>query len=202
VIRIAQLLLVLGAIGLWVASRLPWVVLTSFDGLGQPRTARVSGGTWSTALIPFAVLLLAAAVAALAVRRWPLRALAVLVALVSAGSAYLSITLWTTRDVAPRAAFLADVPVGSLIGSSRQHWGAVLALGAAVVSLAAAIVLMRVAVRGSAGSDKYTSPTARRAVAGRAVGEETISERVMWDALDEGLDPTRDPTRDLGSEGR
>ena len=159
--RIAQLLLVLAAVGLWVASRLPWVVLRSFDGLGQPRTTTLSGGTWSTALVPFAVLLLAAAVAVLAVRGWPLRLLALLVAAVSAGTGYLAITLWTIRDVAPRAAsHLVDVPVVSLVGSSRQHWGAVITLAAAVATLLAAVLLMRSAVKGSSRAQKYASPVA------------------------------------------
>ena len=73
-IRIAQLLLVIGGIGLWVASRLPWVAVRSFDGLGQPKTSTLAGATWSNALLPLAVLLLAAAVAGLAVRGWLLAA--------------------------------------------------------------------------------------------------------------------------------
>ena len=68
--------------------------------------------------MPLAVLLLAAAVAALAVRGWPLRMLAVLVAVTSAGMAYLAISLWVIRDVAVRAAHLAEVPVADLVGSS------------------------------------------------------------------------------------
>ena len=84
-IRIAQLLLALAAAALWGASRMTWVEVSSFDGLGQPKTAALSGASWSTALVPLAVLLLAAAVAALAVRGWPLRLLAVLVAATSAG---------------------------------------------------------------------------------------------------------------------
>jgi uncharacterized membrane protein (TIGR02234 family) len=198
VTRFAQLLLVLAAVGLWGASRLPWVVLTSSSGLGHPRTTTLTGGAWSTALIPFAVLLLAAAVATLAVRRWPLRGLAVLVALVSAGSAYLAITLWTTPDVAPRAAQLADVPVVSLVGSSREHWGAVLTLVAAAMTLLAAVLLMRVAAAGAAGPDKYSSRTTQRTGAVSGTSEEPMSERVMWDALDVG----EDPTGDSGSEGR
>ena len=181
-IRIAQLLLVLAAVGLWVASKLPWVVLRSFDGLGQPRTTTVSGGSWSTALVPFAVLLVAAALAALAVRGWPLRLLAVLVAAVSAGAGYLAITLWTIRDVSPRAAHLADLPIASLVGSSRQYWGAAATLTAAVETLLAAVLLMRVAVKGLKRDARYASPSQRRA----------MSERMMWDALDEGDDPTRD----------
>lgn len=197
-IRIAQLLLVLAAVGLWVASRLPWVVLRSFDGLGQPRTTTLTGATWSTALIPCAVLLLAAAIAAIAVRGWPLRFLALLVAVVSAGTTYLAITLWTVRDAAPRAASLVDLPVVSLVGSARHHWGAGIALASAVATLLAAVLLMRAAVKGGPITGKYTSPAQRRAVAVEGGSSETMSERMMWEALDHG----DDPTRDSGSEGR
>jgi len=198
VIRVAQLLLVLAALGLWLASRLSWVTIRTFDGLGPPRTTTLSGGVWSAALVPFAILLVAAAVAALAVRGWALRLLALLVAAVSAGASYLAITLWATRDVAARAACLVDVQVSSLVGSSRHHGGAVITLAAAVVSLAAAVLLMRAAVKGISRADKYTSPTQRRAAAVRNGSDGTISERMMWDALDDG----DDPTRDSATEGR
>src|ERR1700757_2125257 len=108
-IPIPHLRLVREGAGLWAAARLPWVDLRSSDGLGQPRSTILSGGSWSTALVPFAVLLLAAAVAAIAVRGWPLRLLAALVAVVGAAASYLGITLWTIPDVAPRAAYLADL---------------------------------------------------------------------------------------------
>jgi uncharacterized membrane protein (TIGR02234 family) len=196
--RVAQLLLLVAALGLWVASRLPWVVLQSFDGLGKPRTTTLSGGAWSTALVPFAVLLLAAAVAALAVRGWPLRGLAALVALVSAGAAYLAITMWTIGDVAVRAASLADVPLSALVESSRHYWGAVVTLGAAVATLLAAVLLMRAGVKGSSHADKYASPSQRRAATVDGDSSGTMSERRMWDELDEG----NDPTRDAASEGR
>jgi uncharacterized membrane protein (TIGR02234 family) len=129
---------------------------------------------------------------------WPLRLLAVLVAAVSAGAAYLAISLWTTRDVAGRAAHLVDVPVTSLVGSSRQYWGAVATLVAAVATLLAAVLLMRAAVKGSARLQKYASPSQRRAAAVGGDSSATMSERMMWDALDEG----DDPTRDSASEGR
>ncbi|HJT95270.1 MAG TPA: TIGR02234 family membrane protein, partial [Mycobacterium sp.] len=143
--RIAQLLLVAAAAALWVASRMTWVEVTSFDGLGQPKTVALSGGNWSTALVPLAVLLLAAAIAALAVRGWPLRVLAVLVAAASAGTAYLAISLWVIRDVAVRAAHLADVPVADLVGTQRHYVGAVITLVAAVGALVGAVLIMRAA---------------------------------------------------------
>lgn len=149
--RIAQLVLVLGAAVLWVASRLTWVEVRSFDGLGQPKTSTLTGAEWATALIPLALLVLAAAVAVLAVRGWPLRILAVLVAAASAGMAYLAITLWVIVDVAPRAANLAEVPVADLTGTERHFTGAVLTLVAAALVLAGAVLLMRAAVKGTGG---------------------------------------------------
>ncbi len=196
--RIAQLLLILAALALWAASRLTWVEVSSFDGLGQPRTATLSGAEWSTPLIPLALLLLAAAVAALAVRGWPLRVVAVLVALSSAAMGYLAIGWWTLRDVAVRAAGLAEVPVSALVGSQRHHWGALLTLTAAALTLAGAVLLLRSAVRPGAMTTKYAAPAARREVAARETTPDDtadgMSARMIWDALDEGLDPTAENT--------
>jgi uncharacterized membrane protein (TIGR02234 family) len=196
VIRVAQLLLVLAAGALWVASRMTWVQVSSFDGLTHPRTTALTGASWSTALIPLALLVLAAAVAALAVRGWPLRLLAVLVALASAGMAYLAITLWVVRDVGPRAADLAEVPVADLTGAQRYYTGAAIAVVAAVCALVGAVLLMRSAARARATPGKYAAPAARREAAARqeggegASGPDGMSERMIWDALDEGRDPT------------
>ncbi|KUH87609.1 MULTISPECIES: TIGR02234 family membrane protein [unclassified Mycobacterium] len=195
-IRAAQLGLVLAAAGLWVASRLTWVEVTSFDGLGQPRTVALSGGTWSTALVPLAVLLLAAAIAALAVRGWPLRVLAVLVAAASAGAAYLAVSLWVIADVAVRASHIAEAPVADLVDTQRHYAGAVVTVVAAVLALACAVLLMRSASSERSGAARY----ARRVEQPEESAEE-MSERAIWDALDEGSDPTRDPA-DPDNKGR
>jgi uncharacterized membrane protein (TIGR02234 family) len=197
-IRFAQLLLVIAAAGLWVASRLPWVTVRSFDGLGQPRTATLSGASWSTALVPLAVLVLAAAVAALASRGWLLRLIAVLVAAASAAAGYLAVSLWVIRDVSVRGADLAQVSVASLVGSQRHYAGAAVTLVAAVATLVAGVLLMRGAVQGSGAGTRYASRAQRRAAALRGDSRGTMSERMMWDAIDEG----RDPTRDSDTEGR
>lgn len=185
-IRIAQLGLVLAAAGLWGASRMTWVDVTSFDGLGQPRTIALSGGSWSTALVPLAVLLLATAVAALAVRGWPLRALAVLAAIASAGMAYLAISLWVMRDVGVRASDLADAPVADLVGTQRHYGGALVTAMAAVITLACAALLLRSASRNTSGLARY----ARRTAVPADETDDAMSERQLWEALDEGRDPT------------
>lgn len=206
-IRIAQALLVLGALALWGASRLPWVQVSTADGLGQPKTSTLSGAEWSTALVPLALVLLAAAVAALAVRGLLLRAVAVLVAVSSAGIAYLGISQWVVHDIAVRGAELSEVPVAALVASQRFYAGAGVAVAAAVIALVAAGLLMRAAGTARAATARYVAPAARRdavrSETADGAGVEGMSERMMWDALDEGSDPTREPTTpDPDNKGR
>jgi uncharacterized membrane protein (TIGR02234 family) len=193
--RTGQLMLLLAAGALWLASRLTWVEVRSFDGLGQPETATLNGGAWSTALVPLAVLLLAAALKSTIGPRWQLRVLAVIVAALSAAMAYLAISLWVVPDIAVRAADIAEVPVADLVGTQRHHWGAVVTRVAAALTLAAAVLLLRAPVKSRSGGDKYEAPARRRETARqRAETGGDMSERMIWDALDEGRDPTKPDT--------
>jgi len=199
VIRLAQLLLLLSAAALWGASRMVWVDVQSFDGLGQPKTAVLTGGSWSTALVPLAAILLVAAVAPIAVRGWRLGLLALVVAGRSAVMAYMAIGLWVIRDVAveKRAAHLADVPVADLVGTQRHYGGAILTLVAAVGALVGAVLLMRSVAKPRPEVERYE----RRRSAQSQADDADTSERVIWDALDEGSDPTQDPA-DPDNKGR
>ena len=87
-------------------------------------------------------------------------------------------------DVAVRAARLADVPVADLLGTQRHYGGAVVTLVAAAFSLCGAVLLMRSGARGAAEPARYTG---RPVVEAEATA---MSERMIWDALDEGRDPT------------
>ena len=189
-IRIAQLVLLISAGALWVASRLPWVSVTSFDGLTHPETATLNGAAWSTALLPMAVLLAAAALAALAARGWLLRMVALLMAVISLALGYLGVSLIVMPDVAPRGAALAGVPIASLVDSERYLPGAVLTIVAALGALVAAVLLLRAALTRDRTSDPSLKYAAPGAVSGSA--QDPLSERSMWDALSEGRDPTRD----------
>jgi uncharacterized membrane protein (TIGR02234 family) len=200
-IRIAQALLVVAAAGLWAASRLTWVDLRTFDGLGPPKLTTLPGAAWSSALVPLALVLLATAVAALAVRGWPLRMLALLVVVASLATGYLAISLWVVPDVAVRGADLAHVPVLELVGSQRHYPGPAITLATAVCSLVGAVLLMRAATSARGTVTKYVTPAARRSLA--QPDEKTMSERMLWDALDEGRDPTdqpQEPDRETGHE--
>jgi uncharacterized membrane protein (TIGR02234 family) len=186
VTRFAPLLLVLSAAALWGASRMAWVDVQSFDGLGQPKTTALTGGTWSTALVPLAAILLVAAVAPIAVRGWRLGVLAVVIAGMSAVMGYLAISLWVIRDVAVRAVHLAGVPAADLVGTQRHHGGAILTLVAAIGTLVGAVLLLRSVAKPRPEVDRYE----RRRSARLPQDNADASERVMWDALDEGRDPT------------
>lgn len=188
--RMAQLLLVLSAVGLWAASRMPWVSVRSADGLGPERTIDLNGAAWSNALLPLALLLLAAALAGLAVRGVWLRLVALLVAVTCLGLGYLGVSMFVTPDVGPRGAALAGVPIMTLVHSQRHLTGAAVTLAAAAAALVAAALLMR-----AAAAAAHPSSGVSPAVAGP--GATRISERGMWDALDEGRDPT-----DPADEGR
>ena len=205
-IRIAQVLLVASAVGLWGASRLTWVDLRTFDGLSPPKLTPLSGAAWSSALLPLALVLLATAVAALAVRGWALRVLAVLVALASLAAGYLAVSTLEAPDVAVRAAELARVPLVELVGSQRYYPGPVITLVTAVCTLIGAVLLMRAATSARGTATKYLTPAARRSAATRDDGP--MSERMIWDELDEGRDPTEasqpndNPPAEPDTEGR
>jgi uncharacterized membrane protein (TIGR02234 family) len=195
--RIAPLLLVVTAAALWGASRLVWVEVSSFDGLGQPKTTALTGGTWSTALVPLAAMLLVAAVVPIAVRGWRLGVLAVIVAAISAVMGYLAISLWVVRDVGARAAHLADVPITELTATQRHYGGAILTLVAATGALVGAVLLMRSVAKPRSEVDRYERRTSARS----PEDAPATSERAIWDALDEGSDPTQDAP-DPDNKGR
>jgi uncharacterized membrane protein (TIGR02234 family) len=111
--------------------------------------------------------------------------------------AYLAISLWVIRDVGARAAHLADVPVADLVGTQRHYGGAILTLVAAVGALVGAVLLMRSVAKPRPEVDRYE----RRSSAQSPQDDGDTSERVMWDALDEGSDPTEDPA-DPDNKGR
>ena len=96
------------------------------------------------------------------------------------------------RDPAVQAAYLADVPLEMLVSSSSQYGGATVTVVAGVATLAAAVLMMRVARSRGPRLDKYSTHRWRGGSAQELVDDGTVSERNIWDALDEGLDPTHE----------
>ncbi|WP_238072537.1 Trp biosynthesis-associated membrane protein, partial [Rhodococcus zopfii] len=92
------------------------------------------------------------------------------------------------------AARIADLPARATAPARVSTAGPyAMSVAVTVAALAAAVVLWRTP-RSQAGlSSKYDSPAARRdAAARRGEGDERVTERALWDALDAGEDPTLD----------
>lgn len=214
----AAILLAAAAVAFWGASRLRWARVVAEDGLSPQRNFDVHGSDWSPWLTPLALVFLAAILAALTLRGWGLRLIAILVAIGGVVAAIPAISLVTTDAESKYAVNAAGVPDRfAILMVTTNGWVAVVVLAGTVCAVGAAVLLMR-ASRGGAAPSKYTTPAARREDAEREIfrrHEEAkggpadtseapsgASERVMWDALDTGLDPTDlDGTTDGRDDG-
>jgi uncharacterized membrane protein (TIGR02234 family) len=57
------------------------------------------------------------------------------------------------------------------------------------------VLFIRAPVKGATDNEKYEAPARRREAARRrAAAGDDMSERMIWDALDEGRDPTKPDT--------
>ncbi len=81
--------------------------------------------------------------------------------------AYLAISLWVIRDVAVRAAHLAEVPAADLVGTQRHYGGAIVTLVAAVGALVGAVLLMRSVAKPRPEVDSLRAPQIGAVAAGR-----------------------------------
>ncbi|MBJ7291684.1 TIGR02234 family membrane protein, partial [Williamsia sp.] len=185
---IASVLLAVAAAALWGSSRLSWASLVAADGIGVPRDFTVHGSDWSSYLTPLAIVLVAAIAAAVSLRGWGLRILAVIVALIGVASVAPAISLLTGDSGGTYAAQAIDLPGRYQVTSIETHPGAaVLVFVSGLFAVAAAVVIMR-AARGAVGlSSKYKSPAARRA----DLEEQIFADRSTTTGdTDPGPDPT------------
>ncbi|MFT3715394.1 MAG: TIGR02234 family membrane protein [Gordonia sp. (in: high G+C Gram-positive bacteria)] len=210
---IALFFLLVGAVLLWVSSRLVWSQVFAADGQGAPHTYDVHGSDWSPWLVAVAGALAAAGVAQFAFRGIARRVVAVIVALGAVAVSIPAISLITAGENNLYAAGTVDIPSNyQIISVSAKTFPGYVVIFAAVWVLIGAIMMLRSASAASTGmSSKYTSPAARReelerkAFAERerrlAAGDDAAdadtspggTERELWEALDHGVDPTDDP---------
>lgn len=159
---LASVLLALAALALWGASRLRWARVEAEDGLAPMRSFDVTGADWSPWLTPLALVLLAAILAAMSLRGWGLRVVAILVALGGVVAAFPAISLVVDGSDSLYAARAADIPdryVVRLVATTS--WVSVVVLAGTLCAVAAGVLLLRVA-SGAGLSSKYKTPAARR----------------------------------------
>lgn len=199
---IIVVLLLAAAVCWWASSRMTWVQVTSFDGLGEQRTADLLGGTWAAALTPLALTLIAAIAASFAVRGWALRVLGVLLAAVAVAAALPAADLLFAGVTEERVAQLAELPArADVLEIGLAKLPAILVLFGAVLALGAAVTLLRRPTAGAGLSSKYERPAVGRdAHTKTSAASEPATQRMLWDALDAGEDPTADDSDGDGVE--
>lgn len=204
--RFGPLLCALGAVLLWLSSRMTWVTAHSEDDKSGPATNDIVGATWSLELTAVALVLLAGAVAALAVPPLARRIIGIICAVAAAIAAWQPINLLLygadneqaqhllsaakDNDKAVDAASISDWAV--VTETAVSHAGPFIALVGATAAIVGGVMI---AVnpgtrRGSTDDAKYKTPAARQEQLPEDLAEDPDSERVMWDALDSGIDPT------------
>lgn len=185
-----------GALGLLAGGRV-WVTVTvaRADPL-PPSRVEVAGATLAPLVPGLALVVLAAAVALLATRRWGRIAVGALVAACGAGLLVASLS-WVGAPDAAAAARIADLPVGTASASAAlSPW---LGVGA---GLLAAVVGPATVLRSRTWPGMGARYDAPAPAADIAAAPADLTERQVWDALDRGEDPTRGQPSAAADPGR
>lgn len=159
---IAAVLLVLAAGTIFIATRMNWVS-TRVEDLKQPaRDLDIDGGTWAPALTGVAIVLLAAVAAAVALKGTARRVVAVIAAIAGVAAAFPAVGVLTGDPDLAYAQSLLELQAGAWIATiETASTGPVLVCVGALLSVIAAVLLIRGAGSGGMGSG-YVTPAARR----------------------------------------
>lgn len=205
----------LGLGGVVVAglSRAPWVQVSYADDRVGGGVRTLSGSQWSTEVTAVALLLVAAAVAVLVVRRLPRRIIGAIAAVAAAGAALSPLAALLRGADPERARALLTAGSQDIVmqSESLSAMAQVTAAEVNVVNVSLVLVGLMVAAAGgvavalrpgadSAKSNKYETDAVRRERIGSDLEENPDSGRVLWDALDADIDPT-DPSGPNGATG-
>ncbi|MGV0361704.1 TIGR02234 family membrane protein [Corynebacterium minutissimum] len=206
--RMGPILMFVGAIVLWLSSRMTWVTAAVEDDKAGSSVMDLSGSLWSLELIALTVVILAGSVAALALRRTARRIVAIVTALAAAGAAWRPVSLLTAGPEVERAQELLHGGTNdtSVDSTTISDWAVVLAADASSAGPVLAIVGAALALFGAVmvasnpGVDKprtakYETPAVRQERLQEDLETSQDSGRVMWDALDADIDPTDTPPR-------
>lgn len=205
--RVGALLIGVGALVLWLASRATWMTVHYEDDRTGSGTVDVNGATWSTEVTAVVLLLLAAAVAGLALRRWGRRIVGVIGAVAALGVVIPPLSLLIGSPSAERAKALLtyggeETTIGSTTGQAAiPEWATISAIDVASLAPVAAVVGALLAAAGavllafrpgkdSATVNKYEKASQRREKIEQDLEAEPDSGRVLWDAIDADVDPT------------
>lgn len=179
------LALALAALGLWVATRLVWLRASYQSALRGAITTQATGADVRPELGAVAMLAIAAVAAVVATGGWPRRVLGVVVAAAGGWATWQSVTIlvgspagWFAYAPLPPGPSSDAVASGSPVRTAAP----LLALGAAVLLVAAGVAIVGWARAMPRLGARYSAPGASAPVRDR--------DTEWWKALDAGEDPT------------
>lgn len=206
--RVPVLLLLVGAVLLWIASRMVWLDVVAFNDQSGEARRSLTGAEWQPALVPLALGSLAAVAAVALVRGAGARAVGAVIMLLGVATGALLFS--TVGDVDERRVHSSitsqeelgrtNAGSGTTGAQAVPEWSEIteistrspgpLLTGAGAVALIAAGVIPVVwPTRRVQRDDRYVTPAARRSEP--APGDDTADDgRDLWRELDDGRDPT------------
>ena len=210
--RIGALLMGVGALVLWLASRVTWMTVNYSDDRTGDGSVDVNGATWSTEVTAVVLVLLAASVAGLALRRWGRRLVGAIGAVLAAAVLVPPLgVLFGSPDPERAKALLTlggeETTIGSTVGETAiPEWANISSINVAALGPAVAVLGALVAVAGgvllavrpgqdAATVNKYEKASQRREKIEHDLEAEPDSGRVLWDAIDADMDPTDSPSQ-------
>lgn len=212
--RLSGIVLLLGAIAVWVSSRFTWATVVSQDDKAGSTIFAITGSQWSAEVTVCALLFLVGAIAVFFLGSLGRRIIGGMSALVAAVAMISPVRLLVSGGD-PEHARLVLASDSSLVvstsSSSLHPWAVVDSVDVAFIPVLCALLGLCLAFLGAClviwrpGSrHREHSRFTRRAVQTETrhdeVSEEPESDRALWDALDSGCDPTADisltPTAD------
>lgn len=210
--RLGALLMGIGALVLWLASRVSWMTVNYEDDRTGNGAVDVNGATWSTEVTAVVLLLLAATMAGLALRRWGRRLVGAVGAIAAVAVTIPPLGLLAGSPDPERAKALLtlggeETAIGSTVGETAiPDWANISSIDVAALGPIAAVLGALTAAAGglllavrpgydAATVNKYEKTSQRREKIEQDLESEPDSGRVLWDAIDADLDPTDTETR-------
>lgn len=202
--KVATALLAAAAVTIWGSSRLTWLTADVFDDKSGDATYPLVGAVWSSEMTAIALVLLAAVVATLALRRPVRRIVAAIATLAAAAASWRPLelllygadplrlkSLLTSGAASQRQSDPISITQWAQITNiSVSHFGPVLAIiGCALGVFGGVLMVLRPGTDKARGS-AYETRKVREEKLDRELAEEPDSPRLMWDALDAEIDPT------------
>lgn len=212
-VRNPVVLLVLGALGLWGASRFTWLSVEAFNDQSGAATRELVGADWQPGLVALALASVAAVLGVALTRGLAARAVGAVVVVLGVAGAVLALSGFTEVDTdrvhsvvtqseessnntegAASGPTSGDtdgaLPAWSQITGVESHrvGPAVAGAGALLVLVSGALLVVSPPVRSRVDS-RYETPGVQRERAAGAVASEA-DQRSLWESIEAGEDPT------------